>query len=583
MKRLALATTLLVVLVSAVTLSSSVVGVAEAAASGVYINADGSVQGTTSIQRIEELYTFTGDFAGPLYVQRDNIVVDGTGYTVTGANGRGIVLQGRHGVTLRNTRVTLDGGYVIDVEDASDCTLMGNTLVGTPQPIPGLPSSRLIGPYGVNFLHSLRITVKDNLVTNFSSALSLEWSSGHTITGNTFVDGINGIDLWNSYNCMFRNNQLRNCSFSMRVYPSYQYENNLDPSNTIDGKPIYYWLNLRDRTVPSDAAYVALVGCVNIHLESANPKGITLVSTRDTTVSRMSMVSGSDGISLLNCSGVRIVDSVLRGAAIGIELQNSFNNTVSGNEISNCGTRGLSLHTGDHNVISNNTFAGNSYAIAPFQDSVSNGIVILSNLFMNNSYALTVQGSMTIQGNVFEGSEIAVFLTGSSGCTITQNTFRNNMNGLYLSSSSGNMIYLNNFVNNTHQVADAGASNTSTQATGSSFKLAGSLQLATFHVREMNFLPPPLPSSNSWDNGSRGNYWSDYRGSDVNDDGVGDVAYAVYGSNRDNYPLMRSVDVSEVFSVPEFPFGYASVAMLSIVGVSAVLIEVFLKHRRVTI
>ena len=81
MKRLALATTLLVVLVSAVTLSSSVVGVAEAAASGVYINADGSVQGTTSIQRIEELYTFTGDFAGPLYFQRDNIVVDGTGYT----------------------------------------------------------------------------------------------------------------------------------------------------------------------------------------------------------------------------------------------------------------------------------------------------------------------------------------------------------------------------------------------------------------------------------------------------------------------------------------------------------------------
>jgi nitrous oxidase accessory protein NosD len=34
-----------------------------------------------------------------------------------------------------------------------------------------------------------------------------------------------------------------------------------------------------------------------------------------------------------------------------------------------------------------------------------------------------------------------------------------------------------------------------------------------------------LPDSNSWDNGSVGNYWSDYTGTDSKDNGVGDTPY----------------------------------------------------------
>jgi parallel beta-helix repeat protein len=44
-----------------------------------------------------------------------------------------------------------------------------------------------------------------------------------------------------------------------------------------------------------------------------------------------------------------------------------------------------------------------------------------------------------------------------------------------------------------------------------------------------------------WDNGypSGGNYWSDYRGQDSNQDGIGDSPHRLIGEARDNFPLMK--------------------------------------------
>jgi hypothetical protein len=45
---------------------------------------------------------------------------------------------------------------------------------------------------------------------------------------------------------------------------------------------------------------------------------------------------------------------------------------------------------------------------------------------------------------------------------------------------------------------------------------------------------------NFWDDSypSGGNYWSDYTGLDLDEDGIGDTPYIFVG-NQDNYPLMR--------------------------------------------
>jgi hypothetical protein len=37
---------------------------------------------------------------------------------------------------------------------------------------------------------------------------------------------------------------------------------------------------------------------------------------------------------------------------------------------------------------------------------------------------------------------------------------------------------------------------------------------------------------------SGGNYWSDYKETDANHDGIGDTPYVIDANNTDNYPLM---------------------------------------------
>ena len=425
-----------------------------------FILADGTVSGTSNIQRNGALYTFTGNITGSLTVEKDNVVIDGAGFTLEGGN-RGIVLAQRQNVTVKNTRLTLEGGYVFDLTNASDCVIVGNSLIGTPQPIPGLPlpqpHARLIGPIGLNFLFSMNNTIRDNNMTNGFYAFTLQSSEKNVIIGNNITDSVVGFDIQNAQGNILRNNRADNCDqgISVRAYSGYNFDNDVDASNTVDGKPIYYWLNVNGGIVPSDAAYIVLVNCTNIVVQNTNPQGIMLGFSSNSTLTKVNMAGRGDGINMLGCSGISILDCDLRDGAIAIDIENSSNNTISGNDISNFITRGISMGNASNNIIVGNRFFNCSPAIAPFQDSVSLGNLVISNNFTDNGRAITVQGNMEIQNNTFVGNLQAI-LCYSGANTIMGNTFTGNGQGVILQ-STGNVLKNNRFDGNNDSLPINGA------------------------------------------------------------------------------------------------------------------------------
>jgi parallel beta-helix repeat protein len=140
----------------------------------------------------------------------------------------------------------------------------------------------------------------------------------------------------------------------------------------------------------------------------------------------------------------------------------------------------------------------------------SNNNTITGNRCMNDWVGVTLQdsGNNVVEGNIAKDCEKGISLYGADNNSLKRNMLQNNLYGIRLSSSNVNAIFHNNLVENTQQV-----------------DVISSYQ-------------------NAWDNGCEGNYWSNYNGSDLDNDGVGDSYLPWEG--LDSYPLVASYIVGDV-------------------------------------
>jgi len=73
----------------------------------IYIRPDGRVDPYTApIRRDGNVYTFTDNIYDEIVVERDNIVIDGAGFSLQGTgSGTGIDLSGRSNVAIQNMQI----------------------------------------------------------------------------------------------------------------------------------------------------------------------------------------------------------------------------------------------------------------------------------------------------------------------------------------------------------------------------------------------------------------------------------------------------------------------------------------------
>ena len=194
-----------------------------------------------------------------------------------------------------------------------------------------------------------------------------------------------------------------------------------------------------------------------------------------------------------------IIDGNGTGTVISITAHNV---NIKGFTIKGSGTlpsnSGIFARAFSGNEISHNNITNNNDGI---HFELSSGNVISDNIISTNNDGifLGMSGDM-VSGNTITNNNNGIHLYWSWGNVISSNIISSNNNGIILVSDSGdNTIYHNNF-NNTNQVESE--------------------------------------STNLWDYDNEGNYWSDYNGTDKNQDGIGDTPYIIDANNRDNYPLM---------------------------------------------
>ncbi|RLG43177.1 MAG: hypothetical protein DRN81_07110, partial [Thermoproteota archaeon] len=175
--------------------------------------------------------------------------------------------------------------------------------------------------------------------------------------------------------------------------------------------------------------------------------------------------------------GFTIRNSVSDGSAIWINYH--VNTTISDNIITDNGD-GIRILNSSGNLIEGNIIKNHPYTALGFDWATHNRVY--NNIVVNNY--IGVGSGTTSSDNMFVGNNIS-----------------NNHYGFFMRTYNSSFVH-NNIIDNTIQVA---------------------------------FYSPGY--TNVWDNGCEGNYWSNYNGTDLDGDGVGDEYLPWEGV--DYYPLMN--------------------------------------------
>ena len=406
----------------------------------IYIKADGSIDPpTANITSVDNItYYFTDNNYDKIVVERDNIVVDGAGYTLQGTGiGTGIDLSGRSNVTIKNIEIKAFH-YGIYLDESSNNGICGNNITNN--------------YLGIYLRESSNNSISGNNITANNRGIWLVRSANNTISGNTVTEN-NGYGIWldGSANNTLRNNDASNNKYNFGVYGSggygrlSHYIEDIDDSNTANGKPIYYWVNRRDMTVPLDAGWIALVNCTRITVENLNLtnnwQGVLLAFTTSSTITKNNITNNY----------------------YGVHLYRSDYNTISGNIVRNNGGGIYVQYWCWVNTIAENNVSNNSFGIVVFRDSNYN--TIAENNVRNNGYGIAVSywsyGNTIAENNVSSnGDGIALSEAGGykTGNNIVGNNVSNNYGGISLTHSAYNELRNNSMTENTVNFGVAAAS-----------------------------------------------------------------------------------------------------------------------------
>ncbi|UCG70595.1 MAG: right-handed parallel beta-helix repeat-containing protein, partial [Thermoplasmata archaeon] len=396
--------------------------------------------------------------------------------------------------TITNNYISSNNGFLsfwgagISCKESINVTISGNTVLNQSN--------------GIGLRYVSRSNINNNIVfDNSESGISMSLSDNISMSNNTaFTCQSYGIYIDESQDLLFINNSaydnyggfctdyssiltLLNNTMINNSYNFYilgeadeHYIHSIDTSNTVDGKPIYYLVNVSDYIVPENAGFVGGIFCNNITTENNilrnNSHGVLFWKTNNSQINNVTSYFNYDGLYFYHSVNNSIINSSFYKCAwYGLGFFDSHYNSIENSHFYNCGYDGINLDISANNTIfggnvSVNKDEGIEFRYSSFNDIIDvnvssnqwRGIYIYGSSYLNIIHndlwdewnAIEGWGTYNnisynnIHDNSFDGIEIS-----GTNHTITHNYFSRNMLGITIQYSGNSRIINNDFLNNT--------------------------------------------------------------------------------------------------------------------------------------
>ncbi|MBD3186689.1 PKD domain-containing protein, partial [Candidatus Bathyarchaeota archaeon] len=336
---------------------------------------------------------------------------------------------------------------------------------------------------GILVVYGSNITISNNSVDQAVRGIECRETGSGLMEFNNLTSCVDGIFLDASDSMDLSFNQFNDTGIWLSGSLAECASHGINTSNTVNGNPLYYFIheeNLRSSnfTSPGQIILVNCTGGILDHMTITNTSsGIILISCANNTMNNTTVNGCSYGAYLSSCIDLSFSNFTSSDNSLGIFSAGSSSLNISGSafETNDYGYYG---YGGNHVNVLNCSFSEN--AVYGFYSS-SDNITLGNNTFQGNDagFLLYYSEDCEVMMNNATGNNIGGWIYGASSSTFSRNTFKmNNYTGMQVEhDASDNTIFLNNFINN-------------------------SISQAIFQDN--------IASGTTWDNGTHGNYWSDY-------------------------------------------------------------------------
>jgi len=154
-------------------------------------------------------------------------------------------------------------------------------------------------------------TVCNNVMSSCGGGIVVGYPQ-NALINNTITDCPTYGILLSAYLITMRHNTINETTYGFVTMEDLlsQLNNDIDATNTVDGRPIYYWINQSDRKVPLDAGYVALINSTNINADNLdlgrNGHGVLIAYSNNCTVTNCNITDNDRGLRILYSNNTRI-------------------------------------------------------------------------------------------------------------------------------------------------------------------------------------------------------------------------------------------------------------------------------------